>query len=455
MDPKHLMTESLRTVPWGKSVGTVLAAALQAVDPEVAVKRHLKRDGDRLVCDEVTYDLSDYERILVVGAGKAGAPMAGGVSEILSDKIERGVVIVKEGHQLDAPPGDGIEVLEAAHPQPDKRSLIGSERIRLALADTNEHDLVICLISGGGSALLASLAPGLHLDDLVELTGALLACGADINEINTLRKHLEPLKGGGLAQLAAPARLLTLILSDVIGNPLDVIASGPTAPDRSTFREAFQVLERYDLLDKTPESIVQYLESGKRGEIPETPKPGDPLFKKVQNVIIGDNYQAAQAALEQAQAEGFNCTLLTTYLHGEASQAGRFLATIARQVATSGEPLPRPACLVAGGETTVTLHGNGLGGRNQELALGAVKEMHGLTQTALVALASDGGDGPTDSAGAVVTGGTLKRAHSLGLSPDEYLHNNDAYHFFEPLGDLIKPGPTLTNVNDLNFIFAI
>jgi len=330
----------------------------------------------------------------------------------------------------------------------------GARRIAHLLTNVTEEDLVICLISGGGSALLVSPAPGLSLGDLQRLTSLLLSCGADINEINTLRKHLEQLKGGGLVRLAFPAKLITLILSDVVGNPLEVIASGPTVPDSSTFEDAYQVLQRYSILEQTPPSILAYLERGLRGEIPDTPKEGDKTLVNVQNVIIGDNFQAAQAALQQAQAEGFNAMLLTTSLQGEARQAGRFLASIARQITETGQPLLRPACLVVGGETSVTVTGSGLGGRNQELALSAVADLAKLPDIALITLATDGGDGPTDAAGAIVTGETLKRARRMGLDPDDFLARNDAYHFFEPLGDLLKPGPTQTNVNDLTFVFA-
>jgi hydroxypyruvate reductase len=322
------------------------------------------------------------------------------------------------------------------------------------LADVNEDDLVICLISGGGSALLVSPVPGISLSELQVLTKVLLAGGASIDEINTLRKHLEQLKGGGLARLACPASLITLILSDVVGDPLDVIASGPTVPDPTTFADAWNILERYNLVDRIPSPLVHHLQNGCRGKLPDTPKPGDPLFNKIQNVIIGNNRQAAVAAIHQAEVEGLNCMLLTTYLQGEARQAGRFLAAIARQVVESGAPIPRPACIVAGGETTVTLIGDGLGGRNQELALAAVSDLAGQDQIALIALATDGGDGPTDAAGAIVTGRTLERARAIGLEPAHFLANNDAYHFFDPLGDLIRTGPTQTNVTDLAFLFA-
>jgi hydroxypyruvate reductase len=322
------------------------------------------------------------------------------------------------------------------------------------LANTAQDDLVICLMSGGASALLVSPAPGLTLADLQSLTSALLACGASIYEINTLRKHLEQLKGGGLARLAAPARVATLILSDVIGNPLEVIASGPTVPDPSTFTDAYHILEHYRLIDHVPPGVIRHLEYGRAGQIHETPKPGEPLFSRVQNLVIGDNLQAALAALEQAVREGFHTLLLTTYLQGEARQAGSALAAVARQIDAPGHPLPRPTCLAAGGETIVTLQGDGLGGRNQELALGAVAGLAGLDDILLATLATDGGDGPTDAAGAIVSGETLERARQAGMQPEDYLARNDAYHFFDALGDLLKTGPTQTNVNDLDFIFA-
>lgn len=247
---------------------------------------------------------------------------------------------------------------------------------------------------------------------------------------------------------------MTLILSDVVGDPKDVIASGPTVPDSSTFFEAYSVLDKYDLLDKTPRSIINHLEAGKAAQFPETPKPGDPIFDKVHNVIIGSNIQACQAAMRQAEQEGFNTLVLTTWLQGEARQAGRFLAAVLHQLKTSDQPVMRPACIIVGGETTVTLCGGGKGGRNQELALSAVSDLDGLENTGLVALASDGGDGPTDAAGAVVTQDTHSRALAKGMDPFDYLNRNDAYHFFEPLGDLLKPGPTHTNVNDITFLFA-
>jgi hydroxypyruvate reductase len=434
----------------GATVQRVLVAALRAVDPYQALRRHVIRQGDSLSIGGQSYDLDEYEHVYLAAIGKAGAPMARLVIDLLADRLTQGIALVKDGYQADLP---GVAVLAAGHPVPDERGVLAAGRIMQMLSNAGERDLVLCLISGGGSALLTSPASGLTLEDLQSLTTLLLRCGASINEINTLRKHLEVAKGGNLAKLAHPARIVTLVLSDVIGDPLDVIASGPTFPDPTTYQDAYAVLERYNLLAETPPAILKRLEGGCRGALPETPKPGDLIFAGVQYEIIGNNYQAAKAALEQAQQEGLNPLLLTTCLQGEAQQAGRFLAAIARQVALSGQPVSRPACIVAGGETTVTLLGDGLGGRNQEVALGAVSDLAGLENALLVSLATDGGDGPTDAAGAVASGETLQQARALGMHPQDYLRRNDSYHFFERLGGLIVTGPTLTNVNDLSILF--
>ncbi|GAP08473.1 glycerate 2-kinase [Anaerolinea thermolimosa] len=455
MNPASFLTASLRAHPAGEGMARVMAAAVNAVDPREAVRRYLRREGQRLWVGDELYDLQSVRRVWVVGAGKAGYPMAQAVEDILGAWIAGGLVIVKDGYAPEAVRLPHIEIAFAAHPVPDERGVEGTRRILSLLQQAGADDLVLCLLSGGGSALLTAPAEGISLADVQALTSLLLACGAAIDEINALRKHIDQVKGGALARMAAPARVAALILSDVIGDRLDVIASGPCFPDESTFSDAWSVLERYALADRVPESIRVHLQAGLRGETGETPKPGDPLFQRVQNLVVASNLQAARAALHQARAEGWHTLLLTTFLQGEASQAGRALASIARQVAATGEPLPRPACLVAGGETTVTLHGQGLGGRNQELALGAVEDMRGLENAFLIALATDGGDGPTDAAGAVVSGDTLARAFSRGFHPGHFLARNDAYHFFQPLGDLLLPGPTRTNVNDLTFLFLL
>jgi hydroxypyruvate reductase len=454
MDPNRLMTKTLEAASWGDGVARILAASLQAVDPKMAVARIFKRAGNELQVAGLAYPLERYRRVYLVGAGKAGVPMAAAAAAVLGESLTAGQVIVKDGYGEGGDLPGSVAVLEAGHPVPDSRGVAGASRLVDLLAQTTSEDLVICLISGGGSALLHLPAPGLSLEDLQALTRVLLECGATINEINTLRKHLEQLKGGGLARLAAPARVLTLILSDVVGNPLDIIASGPTVPDPSTFAEAYAVLRKYAIEARVPPGVRAHLEAGMRGEISETPKPGDPVFERVQNVLVGSNLLAARGARDQAVQEGFHTLLLTTYLQGEAREAGRFLAALARQLAETGEPLPRPACVIVGGETTVTIRGDGRGGRNQELALAAVADLAGLPDVAVVTLATDGGDGPTDAAGAVVTGETYSRALAAGLDPAANLARNDSHPFFESLGDLLRPGPTRTNVNDLAFVFA-
>lgn len=297
-------------------------------------------------------------------------------------------------------------------------------------------------------------AEGITLEDKKLATSLLLKCGATINEMNALRKHISAIKGGQLAKAAYPATIVSLILSDVVGSPLDTIASGPTAPDSTTFSDAWEVLEKYGLVNEMPPAIVERLRKGVKGEIPETPKPGDPVFERVQNVIIADNYIAATAALNEAQRQGLNTLLLTTFLEGEAREIGKAIAALGKEVATRGIPIPPPACLILGGETTVTVRGRGKGGRNQELALAAAIALEGWEKVTVVTLATDGTDGPTDAAGAIVDGTTVRRALEKGLSPLAYLQDNDSYTFFKALGDLLVTGPTNTNVNDLVFVFV-
>jgi len=459
MKPEQFLTQTLQINPWGKSVTRILTTALNAVDPGKAVRNHLHKDKQILSIGNHKYNLNQIRRILIIGAGKAGYPMALAASKILGDHVNGGVIIIKEGYIPDISKhhvgqSSKIEFIEAGHPLPDLRGVNGTKKIIKLISELNADDLVICLISGGGSALLTSPVPGVSLNDLQQMTQILLASGATIAEINTLRKHLDQVKGGKLARLAAPAKLSSLILSDVVGDPLDVIASGPTVPDSSTFQDAYQILHQYHLFDQVPVSIRKYLERGIRGEVGENPNSKNELFRNVTNIIIGSNQQAAEAALTQSLKEGMNGLLLTTFLQGEAREVGPILAGIVRQIAKSGHPLQRPACIITGGETTVTLLGDGLGGRNMEMALSAVTEIADLQDIAMITLATDGGDGPTDAAGAVVNGETLSRAKQLGLDAQEFLARNDSYHFFEALGDLLKPGPTLTNVNDLIFLFA-
>lgn len=454
MPPEQYFTRTLRENPWGFAVARVLNAAIQAVDPKEAIHGHMQREAHKLSIDGHDYDLNLFGQIFVVGAGKAAVPMAQAVVELLGDRIVLGSIVTKAGHAGEGIDFDKIEVDQAGHPVPDSRGISATQKIVQLLGTTRADDLVIVLLSGGGSALLIAPPPGVTLNTLQVLTQKLLICGATIHEINTLRKHLDQVKGGNLVRLAAPSTVVSLILSDVVGDPLDVIASGPTVPDPTTFVDAASILDKYALRSKIPESILNHLIRGIQGEISETLKPGDPAFHRVQNVIIGSNLLAARAAMVQAENESLRPTLLTNYLQGEARQVGKVIGAIARQIALTGEPFPRPVCLIAGGETTVTVTGDGLGGRNQEVALGAVQEIAGLKDLAIVTLATDGGDGPTDAAGAIISGDSLALAQSIGLDPADYLACNDAYHFFEHLDDLLKPGPTQTNVNDLTFVFA-
>lgn len=429
----------------------VLVAALEAADPGKAVRRFLQRQGETLRVADRSYDLRSYDRVLVVGAGKAGAAMAAAVEEVLGDRVSEGVVNVKYGHVA---PTRRIKIHEAAHPVPDEQGLAGTRQMVELLEGAGPRDLVIAVISGGGSALMDLPVEGITLEDMKALTDALLRSGATINEINTIRKHLSQVKGGGLARIANPATMISLVLSDVVGNPLDFIASGPTVPDTTTFRDAWGVLERYGLTGDVPKPIAERLQAGVRGEIPDTLKGGDAIFDRVQDVVVASNELAAEAAAAKARDLGFNTLLLSTFIEGEAREVGKVFTAIAREIAAYGRPVARPACVIAGGETTVTVRGEGKGGRNQEMALSAALKIAGLADVMIVPSATDGNDGPTDATGAIADGSTVARALAMGIDPAEYLARNDAYHFFEQLGDLIKTGPTNTNVNDLTFVYV-
>ncbi len=428
-------------------------AALHAVDPAEAVYKFVSRVGDRLLIDQHAYDLHQFDRVFVVGAGKASMPMADAVCEVLRDQLSGGVVITKY-HHVDRPLPAAVRVYEAGHPVPDQNSIEATRDLVELLRQATLHDLIVCVISGGGSALMTLPSDGISLADLQAATEALLRAGATIHQINAIRKHLDSIKGGGLARAANGATLVTLILSDVIGDDLSVIASGPTAPDPSTFADAWQVIEQFDLVDQLPASIRSRLERGRSGNIADTPNPGDTLFDRVQTVIVGSNTIAAQAAEMAARRLGFNTLLLSTFIQGEAREIAKVAAAIAREIRHYNRPVAKPACVICGGETTVTVRGHGLGGRNQELALAAAMAIDNLPDTLIVALGTDGTDGPTEAAGALATGETVSRARAIGLDTRAHLADNDAYHFFQPLGDLIVTGPTGTNVNDLLFVLV-
>lgn len=429
----------------------IFRAALNAADPGACVRRSLVLSGEKLTVGGEEYDLREVDRVLVVGAGKATAAMAKAAEEILYDRITRGTINTKYGHKL---PLDRIEIVECGHPIPDEAGVRGAAKVLDFSADADERTLVLCLMSGGGSALLPAPAEGLTLAEKQETTRLLLECGATINEINAIRKHLSRVKGGHLARAVYPARMATLLLSDVIGDPLDVIASGPTVPDESTFGECLRIVEKYALEDRIPSAVKMRLSEGAAGAIPETPKRGDEIFERCRSVVVGGNRLAVEAARREAIERGYHTLVLTTRLEGETREVAKVYAALAKEIVTNGDPLPRPACVVSGGEPTVTIRGKGKGGRNQEFALAGAIEIQGWDDIVLFSAGTDGTDGPTDAAGAIADGETVARGGALGLSASEYLNDNDSYTFFRALDDLVITGPTGTNVMDVQLVMV-
>jgi hydroxypyruvate reductase len=426
-------------------------AAIAAVDPAACLERAVRLEDDHLVIEDRSFDLSQVERIILVGMGKASARMAATLEELLGERISGGLVVTADGYRV---PTLKVEVVEASHPIPDARGCAAAERIVALVEEANEEDLVIVLISGGGSALLPLPAPGITLSDLAATNELLLLSGAKIQEINTVRKHLSQVKGGQLARHAFPAQVLALVLSDVPGDPLHAIASGPTVGDPTTFHQAEQILRQYHVWNDLPNPVRERIEAGVRNEIEETPKPGDGVLQRVTTTIIGSGSDAAEAALMEAESLGYHTLLLTTTLEGEAREVGKILAAIAREESTRGEPLPLPALILAAGETTVTVRGTGKGGRNQELSLSAALGIEGLPQVVIGSIGTDGRDGPTDAAGGMVDGRTVGRMREQGIDPEESLTQNDSYHALSQSGDLVITGPTGTNVADLCLILV-
>jgi hydroxypyruvate reductase len=381
-------------------------------------------------------------RTIVVGAGKAAASMAAAVEAAWGGPLE-GLVVTRYGHGA---PTRRIEVVEAAHPVPDAAGERAALRILERVKNFSADDLVLCLISGGGSALLAAPAPGLTLDDKRAINRALLKCGADIAEMNCVRKHLSVIKGGRLALAAAPTRVVGLVISDVPGDDLSIIASGPTVPDPSTSAEALAILRRYGI--DAPARVLAHLESAAS----ETPKPGDPRFADVANILIATPLASLRAAAEAARAQRVTPLLLGDAIEGEAREVGKVFAGVARSAARHGEPARPPCVLLSGGETTVSVRGKGRGGRNAEFLLGLALALNGAPHIHALAGDTDGVDGSEDNAGAYVSPDTLARAAALGLNAKERLADNDAYSLFQALGDLVVTGPTRTNVNDFRAI---
>jgi hydroxypyruvate reductase len=416
--PQQFQTASSRNHP---EIGRILAAAFNAVEPGAAVKKYLSENP-----------LPQHKRTFAFGLGKAALAMTRSLADSIS--LTDSLIITKHASPLTFGPAT---IILGNHPIPGRDSLAAGQAALEFVSRLSSADLLVCLISGGGSALMT--APVISLEELQIITSALLANGSRIDEINTVRRHLDSLKGGGLAKAANGATIISLILSDVVGDSISAIASGPTAPDPSTIQDARKIVGRIG--NPAFENLPFH----------ETLKPDDSFFSRVQNHIIASNRIALQAAKEQAEREGFNAKIINENLQGEACEVGRELAI---QFKEEIKKTPRPFCLLAGGETTVTIKGNGKGGRNQELVLGAVNELKNMENTLLISIATDGEDGPTDAAGAAATNETVQKAESLGLNPADFLLRNDAYSFFDKLDDLIRTGPSGTNVNDIVLCFA-
>jgi len=429
----------------------IFQAGLKAGDVRSLLLQAVRLDDFRLRVGPGGFDLARIRRLLVLGAGKASGAMAQALEELLGDRITDGLVVVKDGHKV---PTARIRLVEAGHPIPDARGEQAARALLTMARSAGEADLVVVLISGGGSALTPAPVPPVTLAEKQALTRQLLAAGAMINELNAVRKHCSQIKGGQLAKAAAPAPVVSLILSDVIGDPLDVIASGPTAPDETTYAEALAILDRFGLRDRIPATIRRHLERGARGEVPETPKAADPVFRRVTNHIIGNNSLVVKAARAKARELGFNPHLLTRSLRGEAREAAQKFARLAREIRSSSRPVPPPACLIAGGETTVTVRGKGKGGRCQEFCLASAIAIQGMEDVLVLAAGTDGSDGPTEAAGAVADGQTVDRAVRKGLHPLTSLRENDSFGFFSALSDLVTTGPTNTNLLDL-YLFLV
>ncbi|MCE9537008.1 MAG: glycerate kinase [Nitrospirae bacterium] len=429
----------------------LITRGLKAVDARTAIDRAISRNGDQLVIGLRRYDLNRYDRIVVVGAGKATAPMARAVEQRLGRWLDCGFVVVKHGHTI---PTKRIEIAEAGHPVPDRSGQRAAAKLCAMVGELSRRDLLIVLLSGGASSLLPAPVAGITLADKQRTTMKLLRCGATIQEMNTVRKHLSRIKGGRLAELTQ-ATVATLILSDVLGDDLSSIASGPTVPDPTTYQDAVAILKGYRIWTTSPQRARQHLMRGCQGLEVETPKPGSSLFRRVQHHIVGNNAAAVAEVTRAAREAGLGTLVPAAAVTGEASEAGSQFGAMARAMMCEGKPLQRPCCVVAGGETTVTVTGKGKGGRAQEFAAAAALEIAGLAKVWVVAIGTDGTDGPTDAAGAVVDGDTLALAQRLSVDLNRALTRHNTYPALKKLKQLIFTGPTGTNVNDLYLLLLL
>ena len=424
---------------------TLFTAAVDAVDPRHLIQRVVQLDHNRLVVQtpNQTQDFPLTGRIFILGAGKGAGLLAQGLECVLGERVTDGIVALPQGQQVNL---QRVTAIQGEHPLPGPGSLLAAEQMTSLLARKKDTDLICFCLTGGASSLLVSPGPGLSLADKLEVNRQLIACGADIVAINTVRKHLSRIKGGGLARLAFPSPLLSFILSDVIGDDLSTIGSGPTVPDPTTFRDAWELVDAFEILKEIPAAVHTYLQEGCAGLRQETPKPGDEIFTHVSNILIGSNRIALEAAAAKAQLLGFIPQVIDGPLRGDTADAAQQFANTMQRVLASSES---PVCLLAGGETTVRVTGSGKGGRNQEFALVVAQTLQHNTRWVLLSAGTDGIDGPTDAAGAFVDGHSIKRARAKGLDPQESLNTNDSYAFFAALGELFRPGQTGTNVMDI------
>ncbi len=421
----------------------IFYAAIKAVSPYDAVRNH---------CDNIlsAYEDGKFNRFIVAGFGKGSCPMAKALEDVLKEFITHGIIITKYSHCSRYMP-EKMRLFEAGHPVPDQNGVRGTHETIKLLKKADVNTLVVFLISGGGSALLVAPYHGISIQEKQHLTEVLLHAGVDIQELNTVRKHVSMVKGGRLAEITYPAKMISLILSDVIGDRLDVIASGPTSPDTTTYNDAFKILQKYNLIQKVPKTVLDVLQRGIAGFLPETPKQTNMIFERVKNIIVGNNKIAIGAAMNKAKGLGFNALVLSSEIIGEAREAGKFLAKKAIEIKESSIE-NKKKCLISGGETTVTIKGNGKGGRNMELALSFAQQIENIEGITLLSAGTDGTDGPTDAAGAIVDGQTISKAKAVGLDPDKYLNNNDSYTFLQRIDELFITGPTYTNVMDIQII---
>jgi hydroxypyruvate reductase len=425
----------------------IFTAGVRAVQPQYLLPRHIRWQRQQLQLGEQVFKQPDINNVYIIGAGKASAAMARETENILGSRIDAGIIVTKYEHTF---PLKTIQCIEAAHPVPDDNSVLAGREIIRLLKNATEKDVVIALISGGASALLVDCPPGILLSELQVVFNKLLQCGATIEEMNTVRKHLSAgIKGGQLLRTAWPATVVSFILSDVIGDPLDIIASGPTVADRSTFADAWEIVCQYQLLDTLPVSIIRWLHLGLNKQVAETPKPDDPIFTKSFNYLIGTNRVALEAAAAMARELHYTPVIVTDSLKGEAREKAQELVAQVQQYAGA-----RPACLLVGGETTVTIKNPGKGGRNQEFALAALIALQQAFPDSnhmpvLLSAGTDGTDGPTNAAGAIVDKGVLQLTAQQGLSPEKYLAQNDSWNFFNQVGGHVITGPTHTNVMDI------